>query len=595
MRDHLRAAGLWTVTSFRAAPLFSTLDLLLLCIRAVIAPARTYGVKLVVDGLSTTAITGAVRAGVMILVASFAVAFLTNSLTGPLQTSSTDRVEAWIVSDILRLTTSIPGIEQHERPDVADRLAQIREHARDMSYSAVLMFDLVSTAVNVAVVVTLLAGVHPIFAALTLLALAQLWGSGLYARWMNESIERMQPHSRLVGELLDIAKEPRYAVELRVFGLGGALLDRIRAQTRIVYLDERRAMVRGAVVQSVTRIVFRGAYLAAVVYLIELARRGVASPGDLVLVILLAPQVDGAASGAGEGIGLLGMALRHFGRYRWLRDYARDHAWQSSTELAPDQLRDGIRLRDVSFAYPGTDRQVLDSVDLFIPAGASVALVGENGAGKSTLVKLLSRMYDPTAGQVLVDGLDLADIDPVAWRERMSAGYQDFVKYEFTAREVVGIGDLSRRYDDPALAGALQRGEAQVVVDNLPRGLDTQLGTQFSDSSELSGGQWQRLALARAFLRERPLLLLLDEPTAALDPEAEHALYERFAEASRIAGAETGGITVLVSHRFSTVRMADLIVVLTDGRIAEVGSHQELLAAGGQYAELFEVQARAYR
>jgi ATP-binding cassette subfamily B protein len=412
---------------------------------------------------------------------------------------------------------------------------------------------------------------------------------------MNESIERMQPHSRLVGELLDIAKEPRHAVELRVFGLGGALLDRIRAQTRIVYLDERRAMVRGAVVQSVTRIVFRGAYLAAVVYLIVLARRGVASPGDLVLVILLAPQVDGAASGAGEGIGLLGMALRHFGRYRWLRDYARDHGWQSSIKLAPDQLRDGIRLRDVSFAYPGTDRQVLDSVDLFIPAGASVALVGENGAGKSTLVKLLSRMYDPTAGQVLVDGLDLAGIDPVAWRERMSAGYQDFVKYEFTAREVVGIGDLTRQYDGPALAGALQRGEAQVVVDNLPRGLDTQLGTQFSDSSELSGGQWQRLALARAFLRERPLLLLLDEPTAALDPEAEHALYERFAEASRIAAAETGGIMVLVSHRFSTVRMADLIVVLTDGRIAEVGSHQELVGAGGQYAELFEVHARVYR
>ena len=186
-----------------------------------------------------------------------------------------------------------------------------------------------------------------------------------------------------------------------------------------------------------------------------------------------------------------------------------------------------------------------------------MALVGENGAGKSTLVKLLSRMYDLTDGEILVDGIPLATIDPVAWRRRLSAGYQDFVKYEFVARDVVGIGDLDRRSDDDAIREALVRGEAQAVVDELPLGLDTQLGTQFSDSSELSGGQWQRLALARAFLLQRPLLLLLDEPTAALDPEAEHALYERFAEASRIAASSTGGITVLVSHRFSTVRMAD--------------------------------------
>ena len=226
---------------------------------------------------------------------------------------------------------------------------------------------------------------------------------------------------------------------------------------------------------------------------------------------------------------------------------------------------------------------------------SAVALVGENGAGKTTLVKLLARMYDPTTGRILVDGADLATIQPDAWRSQLSAGFQDFVKFEFTAREVVGIGDVQRAGDDDAVRAAVLRGDAASVVAGLPRGLDSQLGKKFTDGVELSGGQWQRLALARAFMRERPLLLLLDEPTAALDPEAEHRLYEQYAAAAKIAAAETGGITVLVSHRFSTVRMADLIVVMHNGRIEEFGTHEDLLAANARYAELFELQARAYR
>jgi ATP-binding cassette subfamily B protein len=221
--------------------------------------------------------------------------------------------------------------------------------------------------------------------------------------------------------------------------------------------------------------------------------------------------------------------------------------------------------------------------------------VGENGAGKTTLVKLLARMYDPTTGQILVDGVDLATVQPDAWRSQLSAGFQDFVKFEFTAREVVGIGDIERAADEDAVRTAVVRGDAESVIAGLPRGLDSQLGKKFTDGVELSGGQWQRLALARAFMRERPLLLLLDEPTAALDPEAEHRLYEQYASAAKIAAAETGGITVLVSHRFSTVRMADLIVVMHRGRVEEVGTHEDLLAAGRRYAELFELQARAYR
>jgi ATP-binding cassette, subfamily B, bacterial len=594
MRDQLRTVRLWLVTGLRAAPFHSTALVVMLCLQAAIAPVRTYGVKLIVDGVGGSD-DGPIRLGVLVILATFAVAFAATSVDGYLESAGADRVERWVLTDILRLTTHIPGIEQHERPDVADRLSQLRDSARELGWFAVVLFQLISTGVTIALVVVMLSGVHPIFAVLLVLAFGQVWAASLDSKWMQDTMERMQPYGRLVRSLAELAREPRNATELRVFGLGPTLLARIQSLSGTMYAGERRAMVRGLGVVTLAKTVLRLAYVGAVVYLIVLAGRGSASPGDLALVVLLAPQVDGAASEAGDGLSRIGVALRSFGRYRWLRDYASAHSWQSSVGPAPSRLVTGIELRDLSFAYPGTDAAVLESVDLVIPAGTSVALVGENGAGKSTLVKLLSRMYDPSSGSILVDGVPLSTIDPAAWRERLSAGYQDFVKYEFAARLVVGVGDLSRLGDDEALRAALVRGEALELVESLPRGLDTQLGTRFSDSSELSGGQCQRLALARAFLRERPLVLLLDEPTAALDPEAEHALYERFAEASRVAARETGGITVLVSHRFSTVRMADLIVVMDQGRVVEVGSHRALMRARGRYAELFEVQARAYR
>jgi len=299
--------------------------------------------------------------------------------------------------------------------------------------------------------------------------------------------------------------------------------------------------------------------------------------------------------GIAQNVYWVGEVVRSFSRYDWLREYAKQNSWHSSTTPAPERLTGGIELRDVGFSYPGSESAVLSGINLSVPAGSAVALVGENGAGKTTLVKLLARMYDPTTGRILVDGADLATIQPDAWRSQLSAGFQDFVKFELTAREVVGIGDVQRAGDDDAVRAAVLRGDAASVVAGLPRGLDSQLGKKFTDGVELSGGQWQRLALARAFMRERPLLLLLDEPTAALDPEAEHRLYEQYAAAAKIAAAETGGITVLVSHRFSTVRMADLIVVMHNGRIEEFGTHEDLLAANARYAELFELQARAYR
>ena len=295
---------------------------------------------------------------------------------------------------------------------------------------------------------------------------------------------------------------------------------------------------------------------------------------------------------AGELGFLRGFWLDSSRRLTWLEDYAA--AQDAGTSVpAPKELTTGIAFERVSFSYPGTNRSVLDDVSVAFPAGSVVAIVGENGAGKSTLVKLIARMYCPTSGRITVDGVDLATINSAEWRERLAGAFQDFYRFEFQAQRTVGLGDLPRLDDRPAGEAAIDRAGAQDVVDRLAYGLDTQLGPTWDGGVDISFGQWQKLALARGFMRDAPLVVILDEPTAALDAETEHALFEQFAEASR-AQAIHGRVVVLISHRFSTVRMADLIVVMDGARVVEIGSHDDLLARGGRYAELFMMQAAAY-
>jgi ATP-binding cassette subfamily B protein len=257
---------------------------------------------------------------------------------------------------------------------------------------------------------------------------------------------------------------------------------------------------------------------------------------------------------------------------------------------APSRLDAGISLNGVSFRYPGSDTPVLRDLDLHLRPGSTVGLVGVNGAGKTTLVKLLCGLYQPDQGAITVDGRPLADLDPASWSARCSGAFQDFVKFHLPVREAVGIGDLPRAREEAPVTEALGRAGATAMIAALPDGIDTRLGPLFG-GVDLSHGQWQKLALARGAMRDAPLLLVLDEPTAALDPQAEHDLFERFAALARNA---SGTITLLVSHRFSTVHMADHIVVLGDGELLEQGTHADLMAAGGPYATLYTRQADAY-
>jgi ATP-binding cassette subfamily B protein len=412
------------------------------------------------------------------------------------------------------------------------------------------------------------------------------------SRIQRRSGDELAGDRRLAGDLFTLATTAATAKELRTYGLTGALGTRHAAVAEHVRARSVRSALRSAAWEGLGWICYAAGFVIVIIVLVLRAAHGHASPGQVVMAVSLMRRAQVQVSSASDTAGSLATAIRTARRLLWLETYVAESR-PAASGTVPETLRAGIRLESVTFTYPGQDEPVLHDVDLDLPAGSTVAIVGENGAGKTTLVKLLTRMYVPDEGRIMVDGADLADLPPDEWRSRTTAVFQDFLRPSLPARQVVGVGDLPRMDDGEAIGSALARSGSDGLVKRLPGGLDTPLGRWFTGGQELSGGQWQRLALARGLMRPTPLLTVLDEPTAALDAAAETRLFERFAELAR-AGRESGGITLLISHRFSTVRMADLIVVLDRGRVAEAGGHDELLASGGTYAQLFTLQARAY-
>jgi ATP-binding cassette subfamily B protein len=334
-----------------------------------------------------------------------------------------------------------------------------------------------------------------------------------------------------------------------------------------------------------------GAAVAIIGWMLHDTLRGTVSVQALVIAVTAIGALQGISAGLVGTVKSTAQSLRAAIRYLWLHEYAAQiHARHSGTHEPPAQLHNGIRLRHVSFRYQGAAADALADIDLVLPAGSVVALVGENGAGKTTLVKLLTGMYEPTSGQIDIDDTDLVGINLRQWRARCAGAFQDHASFEFIAGRAIGIGDLTRLDDEDTIRRALDDAAATDVLTALPDGLHTQLGTAWPGGVDISGGQWQRLAIARGMMRRQPLLRVLDEPTSALDALTEHKLFDRYTAARRL-----GAVTLLVTHRFSTVAAADLVIVLRDGRIAEIGAHDDLLAARGHYAELYSLQASGYR
>lgn len=494
----------------------------------------------------------------------------------------------------MRLAGGAPTIEHHEDAEHADRLGVFRSSFSALASALGNVVEGIMTLVRGLVTFALLATIHPVLVLLPLFALPSLWAARVAQRSTHEGALAAASLNRFSDHLWTLLTTPGPAKEVRVFGLEEDLRRRDRETWKLATRFQARARIRAGAATAAGWSVFALGYIGAIAVVAALAVDGRASVGDVLLGVVLAGQVNWQVAGAVSLVGTLTQTFQSVGHYRWLHAFAVARRGPVGSAAVPDRLTDGIRLRDVVFRYPGTDVVALDGIDLDLPAGAVIALVGENGAGKTTLAKLLTGLYRPTHGSIAVDGIDLGGLDVDDWQAAVAAGFQDFVRFEFLARETVAVGDLPHLDDEPALSRALERSGAASVGEVLPNGLDTQLGKLFDHGVDLSGGQWQKLALGRAMMRDAPLLLVLDEPTAALDAPSEQALFERYASGARSVGATAGTVTVLVSHRFSTVRMADRIIVLDGGRVRESGTHDQLVAAGDLYAELYDLQARAY-
>jgi ATP-binding cassette, subfamily B, bacterial len=502
-----------------------------------------------------------------------------------------DKVTIALEGHVARLQATVETIAHHERPEFLDRLSMLRNQVFVLDHMYVSLFSTLGWILRLGVTMALLVSIHPALLLLAVFAIPTVLTSTWRPEVERSAQERGAQAGRLSRHLFSLATTAPPGKEVRVTGIGERLLADRRSAWDRWYQPVSAARWGSAFWHALGWAVFGLAYVGAVVFVSAYLR----APASAVLLVLAAGARLSGYIGATVGeIGFLrGFWMDGSRRLAWLEDYAASVAAAGDLPV-PAVLQQGLRLDHVSFTYPGTSRVVLDDISLTLPAGAVVAIVGENGAGKTTLVKLLAKMYEPTSGSILVDDTPLARVPADAWRERLAGAFQDFFRFEFRAGQTVGLGDLPRMDREPALLAAVERAGAGDVLEKLPAGFATQLGPTWPSGVELSFGQWQKLALARGFLREQPLMLILDEPTAALDAETEHALFERYAAAVRETGGN-GRVTILVSHRFSTVRMADLIVVLDGARLVEAGAHEELMAKGGQYAELYGIQAAAYR
>jgi ATP-binding cassette, subfamily B, bacterial len=397
------------------------------------------------------------------------------------------------------------------------------------------------------------------------------------------------PEGRRLNYLEWILTRDSHVKEVKLYGLGPLLLGRYRQLFQRFFDEDRQLAWRRLRAGLVFGLLSLAAFYAMYARMASRAAAGAISLGDLALYIAVFRQGQGAVQSVLQAVGgLYEDALFLSNLFAYLEIPTGGEAPRGGRALVPPEGPQAIELRNVSFRYPGQEAWALREVSLTLPPGEKLGLVGENGAGKSTLVKLLLRLYDPTEGEIRYGGVDLRDMEPAELRRRVGAVFQDFVRYQLSAAENIGLGNTDHLEDRERIADAARRAGAAPVVEGLPRGYDTVLGGWFEAGHELSAGQWQKLAVARAFMRDQAELLILDEPTASIDAEGEHDLFQRFRE---LAADRTA---IVISHRFSTVRIADRIAVLHGGRLVELGTHRELVERDGRYAHLFRLQAAGY-
>jgi ATP-binding cassette, subfamily B, bacterial len=413
-------------------------------------------------------------------------------------------------------------------------------------------------------------------------------GETRFAMLAYSMLYRWTPERRELDYLRMLGASNQSAKEVKIFGLGQHLADRSRTLFDRFYEENKALAIKRALTGSLLNLLPTAGYYGAYVLILVRTMAGAMTVGSLTFVA-------GAFARSRSLIETLFSSLNNIAEQAlYIKDLFDFFETQPNIVSGPNALpaprpiRSGFEFRDVSFAYPGSERQVLRRVSFHFDAGERIALIGENGAGKTTLVKLLARLYEPTGGAILLDGIDLREYDVDSLRAEIGVIFQDYMRYDMLVRENIGFGRIEELSNQPRVESAARKSMADPLIARLERGYDQMLGRRFENGVDLSAGQWQKVALGRAYMRDAQVLIL-DEPTASLDARAEYEVFLRFADLTR------GRMAVLISHRFSTVRMADRILVLADGELIEQGSHQQLVALGGRYAELFELQAAGYR
>jgi len=590
-----RLAGVVVGTGFRAAPWTAIACLVMSLLAAAASVTYSIGFKVMIDG-ATAQHTEQIVLGAALVAGLLTLSWLLALVSATEGSLLTDKTSLALGVRIARLASTLPTLEHLERPELLARLEQLTQNRRTLAGAPRQLIGLTGQAARAAGIVALLATIYPPVLIVPVLALAPALSDRLAGAVQQRADNALAAARRLLDELFGLATSAGEARELRTYGITDALAARHAALAEGVRRRAVRAALVSAGLEALGWVVFAAGVVAAIVVLVLQAADGHVSPGQVVMAVTLLRRAQTQISRSTDTAGSLNTSLGAARQLIWLEDHGRSLRVTGPRRAAvPGRLKSGIVLDGLRFAYPGNqDRTVLGPLSLELPAGRAVALVGHNGAGKTTLVKLLSGMYRPSGGRILIDGIDLAQLDLAPWRARVTAAFQDFVRFQLRLRESVGVGELARVGDRDLVRAALAGAGSGQLEAELPDGLETRVGTRFTAGQELSGGQWQRLALARGLVRPAPLLVVLDEPTASLDAPTEAALFARYARAARELGAAHGTITLLVSHRFSTVRTADLIVVLEDGKPIDSGSHEQLITKGGQYAELFELQARSY-
>jgi ATP-binding cassette subfamily B protein/ATP-binding cassette subfamily C protein len=572
-----------------------TIVLAILTLVAGLLPgAIAYVGKLIVDSVVLAAQSGAQTQRWMALryvgleaIAVMALAATQRGLTvcqSLLRVLLGQRVNVLILEKALTL-----DLTHFENSEFYDKITQARHEASHRPLSLVMRtFGLIQSALSLvtygglllnfslwAVLVLVVAAVPPFIAE------TRFAGEAFRLfRWRS-------PETRQQHYLETLIAREDYAKEVQLYQLGSTMLQRYRDIFLRLYDEDRDLTIRRGIWGYLLSLLSTATFYAAYAWIVVETIWGRISLGDMTMYLTVFRQGQSTFAGALTSIG--GMYednLYLSNLYEFLEQNVPKPKGKARQGLIPG---DGMRFIDVSFTYPGIVKPALKNISLHLKPGEKLAIVGENGSGKTTLIKLLTRLYTPNSGQILLDGLDLQEWDIEVLRQRIGVIFQDFVRYHFTVGENVGVGDVNHLEDAERWEDASDKGMARPFIERLPEGFATQLGRWFKGGQELSGGQWQKIALSRAFMRTGADILVLDEPTAAMDAEAEVRIFDHFRTITQHQ------MVVLISHRFSTVRMADTIVVMAEGEVIEQGTHEELLQLGGRYARLFSLQAAGYQ